>query len=533
MIRRRASAGSTRLTHVDRALRTAPLSCSAQDLLTALTTPAEMAALYARQADELAAIVEALLGEERAAGGRPRTLTALNLIARALGEQHGELDELAQRLAKEAPRRAGQVGGLVVLAPHRRRRAAAGRGCCPMSTYTEYKAQKLANKVADREQDRADRVAERAARLEEMKVRGQVHVDLQRDKAEQARLDRAAAKAARAEKWAAVKAWVRENQLMTPVIATSVLLSWTGMAVFGSWVYGILGFLLPLFSEGLFVAFAVRITKARKTKQPVGRLMVGLVLSGIATAAMQAIHGLSTGSWERAAVMALVSVAGVIAHQLITADTRVKLSPADRIGAEIAREIARREHTMRLAAVRQAAATLDEVGNVALTFRPGQVTLTRTRPWRRALLVEAVPVQPVPQAQLRVTAVTDSFEAEFDALVVGRTPFTLDLQELPSPRRDEAVTGVTGPGQAADAPETGGGVALRERPAGNDLAGWIREAQRYIAEGVLSIEDNQRTFRKILGCQTKMAGRVQQELREQAGGNSRRGWLRRKADTTE
>ncbi|MCG8918271.1 hypothetical protein L6E12_21035 [Actinokineospora sp. PR83] len=56
-------------------------------------------AAYAAQADELAAMVERVIAEERAGGRRARTLAALGVIARALGEQHGELDAAAARIA--------------------------------------------------------------------------------------------------------------------------------------------------------------------------------------------------------------------------------------------------------------------------------------------------------------------------------------------------------------------------------------------------------------------------------------------------
>lgn len=84
------------------ALALAPTPRVAADLVETPVTPAQLVAIYAKHADELAAVVEALAAEERAAGGRRRTLTALTMIARALGEQHGELDELAARMAKEA-----------------------------------------------------------------------------------------------------------------------------------------------------------------------------------------------------------------------------------------------------------------------------------------------------------------------------------------------------------------------------------------------------------------------------------------------
>nr|WP_157529410.1 hypothetical protein [Kibdelosporangium sp. MJ126-NF4]CEL23359.1 hypothetical protein [Kibdelosporangium sp. MJ126-NF4]CTQ96905.1 hypothetical protein [Kibdelosporangium sp. MJ126-NF4] len=59
--------------------------------------PDTVARAYARQADELAAIVETLMRDER--DRHATTMRTLQTLAASLGEQHGELDELAARLA--------------------------------------------------------------------------------------------------------------------------------------------------------------------------------------------------------------------------------------------------------------------------------------------------------------------------------------------------------------------------------------------------------------------------------------------------
>ena len=56
------------------------------------TSPAALRmALCGRQADELAVVVGRLAGEERAAGGRGRTLSALDMLGQALGELAAQL----------------------------------------------------------------------------------------------------------------------------------------------------------------------------------------------------------------------------------------------------------------------------------------------------------------------------------------------------------------------------------------------------------------------------------------------------------
>lgn len=68
----------------------------------------------ARQADELAAVVERLAGEERTAGGRERTLTALDMLCQALAELAAQLrvgDDLngeALRVFEALGRRTGR-----------------------------------------------------------------------------------------------------------------------------------------------------------------------------------------------------------------------------------------------------------------------------------------------------------------------------------------------------------------------------------------------------------------------------------------
>nr|CTQ94521.1 hypothetical protein [Kibdelosporangium sp. MJ126-NF4] len=67
-----------------------------------MAPPDNVAGVYARQADELAAIVETLMSDERRR--HARTMRTLQTLAASLGEQHGELDELAAQLAGGDPR---------------------------------------------------------------------------------------------------------------------------------------------------------------------------------------------------------------------------------------------------------------------------------------------------------------------------------------------------------------------------------------------------------------------------------------------
>jgi hypothetical protein len=62
--------------------------------------PAELVGRHALRADELAALAESVLAAEQARHGHPQTLRRLHQLAFALGEQCGQLDELADRLQR-------------------------------------------------------------------------------------------------------------------------------------------------------------------------------------------------------------------------------------------------------------------------------------------------------------------------------------------------------------------------------------------------------------------------------------------------
>jgi hypothetical protein len=404
-----------------------------------------------------------------------------------------------------------------------------------MSNLSEYREQRRADQIAAAEQARADKAAaaeqaraqlELQARLETERITATAAerlralelrqaADAQARAAEEQR--RAEARAARGRWWAARIEWLRRDGLITVVLLVSALLSWWGMAVFGSVVYGGIGVVLPVFSEGLFVALSIRYRQAR-THGPAPWLLLGLVLAGVTTAGMQVVHGLAgdEGAWWRAAIMATVSVSGVIAHQLVHAAPR--RTPEQRAEARVTRIAARRVARMREAAVRQAVAELADDGTVTLVHQPGLVTLRGNK------LVEAIPTSNT-SATGDAGGEWDEVDLAYQELLRGDLPLSEDLIE----RLDTAVTGVTAPGQTPDDTQTAGGVDTSDRPAGNDVDAWVALAETRIAQGQLRLTDPQRTYREVLGCQMRMAGRVQRRLRTRAGlpntgnaGNTRR-----------
>ena len=232
-----------------------------------------------------------------------------------------------------------------------------------------------------------DREAARVqARIAERQARAQMRreEDLARAAARrQARERRAARRAAR-------MAWVRGHTLdllFVPVIVVPAVLAWTAMAAYGDQLYGPPGLVLPAFSEGAMWAFAIATTWTIRHHpcRPTWHLRAGTWTFAAVAAALNFLHGL-TISIGTGVVMALISVAGVAAHQFITAGPR--RSRAERDQARIDRAVARRELAARRAAVRGADAGLDEDGHARLIYQPGMVTLTR-RHGRTRLLTPA------------------------------------------------------------------------------------------------------------------------------------------------
>jgi hypothetical protein len=153
---------------------------------------------------------------------------------------------------------------------------------------------------------------------------------------------RAVARAGRAARWARLAAWAGEHVvdlLFVPVIGVPAVLAWTAMSQFGARLYGPPGYLLPAFSEGAMWAFAaaVTITLRRDPAAQVWHLRAGTAVFAAVGAALNFLHGLTMATPLfpslpsgplTGAVMAIVSVAGVIAHQLITAGPGRKRRPA-------------------------------------------------------------------------------------------------------------------------------------------------------------------------------------------------------------
>jgi hypothetical protein len=263
------------------------------------------------------------------------------------------------------------------------------------------------------------------------------------------------------------------------------------MAAYGHAIYGPPGWVMPALSEGAMWAFAAAntLTRRREPGRPAWHLQAGVWVFAAMAAALNFAHGLASAGHQltTAVVMALVSVAGVVAHQLVTAGPR--RSRADRDAARLTRAAARRAVAVRAAAVRHAVAELDEHGAARLVYRPGLVTVTRQGRLAPAI-VPGLPVTPADPAGI-----------DWDTELA-------DLTAAP-----DADTSVTGPAQP---PGGGGGVAVADPPGSTaspaGLAGLIARARAAIAAGTLPPRPSQRALRDLLGIRMARAGQVQRAL---------------------
>jgi hypothetical protein len=226
------------------------------------------------------------------------------------------------------------------------------------------------------------------ARLHARITERQATAQLRREDTAAKRTARDKARQDRAARLATAAAWCQDRTidlLFVPVIGVPGALAWTGMASYGQSQWGTPGLALPAFSEGGMWAFAAAttITRHRNPDKPTWHLRLGTLLFAAWGAALNFLHGYGKAGLLTGVSMALISVAGVTAHQLITAGPR--RSRADREQARMDRAIARRERAARCAAVRRGRVQLDATGHARLVFEPGIATLSRDRLGRRRL----------------------------------------------------------------------------------------------------------------------------------------------------
>lgn len=181
-----------------------------------------------------------------------------------------------------------------------------------------------------------------------------------------------------------------KDLLLVPVIAVPAVLAWTAMAQAGEhWFGPRYGWLLPALTEGAPWALAAQVAMLRRTRPetPVRRWVIAIIVAASVGAAVNFLHGLP-GGVAKGIVMAIVSVAGIGVHQLVTA-------PAARSRYE--RAVQRREDDARRLALTEARILLGADGSAELSAARASVTLER-RWFRTRLASVRLLAEPLPRA---------------------------------------------------------------------------------------------------------------------------------------
>jgi len=197
--------------------------------------------------------------------------------------------------------------------------------------------------------------------------------------------DAKAARRQRAARWAARTAWLRSHVtdlLFVPVILVPGTLAWSAMAAYGHDLFGVVGYALPAFSEGGMWAFEATATWTARhhPERPVWHFMLGALVFAAIGAGLNFLHGITVIPGHPhgvtvGAVMAIISAAGLVAHQIVNLGPR--RTRADRAAARLKRAAERRAQAFRRIALRGAIASLDADGNARVRIRPGAFTLGR------------------------------------------------------------------------------------------------------------------------------------------------------------
>lgn len=235
--------------------------------------------------------------------------------------------------------------------------------------------------------------------------------------------------------------------------------------------------------------FAAATTRAVRQERPVWALRVGTWLSAAVAASLNYLHGAQAGP-RVGAVMAIVSVGGLVVHQLVTAGPRRKRP------GRFERQAARRAVAMRRAVLATAVGEVDQDGAVRLVFTPGRITLQRagiTRRWR--VVPAPAPVVPTSTTTSAVVSV-DSWVDEIDAQAA------LWAREPQGPARTHD-TGTT---------HTLGGEPVGS--VGPELAAWINQARAHITAGNLSARPSKREVARVMRVRAATAGRIARALKD-------------------
>ncbi|WP_275293198.1 hypothetical protein [Amycolatopsis sp. La24] len=392
-----------------------------------------------------------------------------------------------------------------------------------------WQEQARANRAAKAEQARLDLAARTGDEIARMRAAGEEsRADLAAQAALRAEQDRARRedrlrrKETRAARWAAVRAFAAAHAvdlLIYGIALVSFAMAAPAMAGYGAQVYASpLGRLLPLITElGMWAfAVAVLVSRHRTPERPVWGLQAGVWVFGTVAAATNALHGLDRG-WGAGVIMAVVSVAGVVAHQLAIASP--PRSRIQRQAARIERKAAAKAAAAARAAVRTAAAAIDSEGRARLTYAPGTYRVRRGR----LVAVEPDPDVPGPpdaiDAELAALLARAAAGPSGDTRPAGQDPLHRgpvatadpDRPDRPDPSEDR-TGGPKRPGPVRDqsAPAGTSGSGKRSRTY-EQLRAELQEA--VVAGDLDPATASTEQVRKTLRCRKEVARRLLQDLK--------------------
>ncbi|MBN9758474.1 hypothetical protein Ae706Ps2_6605c [Pseudonocardia sp. Ae706_Ps2] len=392
----------------------------------------------------------------------------------------------------------------------------------------------------------ADATAQRRLEAETAR-RDQDRAD--RDRVAQRRTERATARAARRARaltWASTHV---VELLIYPIALLSFALAAPAMAAYGTTLYGPPGVLLAGITELGMWAFALAVLASRHQTpdRSVAGLQAGVVVFALVAAGMNLAHGLHQGP-TAGAVMAIVSIAGVAAHQLTLAGTpRSRIERrAERLAALVE---AKTDHARRLA-VADATAVIGPDGTAELAYQPGTYQVGRRG------LAPTSPTTPgstaTPTAPTEDISQVNDWDAALTALTRGHLydPWTdPDLPSRVDPWVDSHLDDDLGGGVDLldrEVIEPGGESGGESRPdlrrsthprsssrvgvdpdhdlktgstarSIDDLRGLLRTA---VSDGVVD-PSSAESIRRALRCSAARARQLRNEHRHQDGGGQR------------
>ncbi len=259
-----------------------------------------------------------------------------------------------------------------------------------MSTFKE---ELRKDRAAKAEQARADRLAEAEQRRRDRELEAEQRRKDQAAAKAEARKDqrerearKAARKVARRAAAKAVAATMVENKVALSIYSialVSFVMSAPAMAAYGDRLYAgsawpFTGWLLPIVTELSMWACAFAVHHRRRTTPgaSVFWLQAGVALATGLAAGLNALKGITIG-WDASVVMGVVSIAGVLLHQMTVAGQ--PRSKRERAEARIERMAARKVEQAREAAIADAAVEIGTDGTARLVFEPGVYRLGRHR----------------------------------------------------------------------------------------------------------------------------------------------------------